>query len=81
MKNTILFAIDGATKETLVSESEKASNKVIFIERIGYNENELLYDTVALLTKIANATPLNVPVYIALDKVCQLIYSNHTKSK
>ena len=75
MKKTILFAIDFNTEETLVSESEKGSNKVNFIERISRNENELLFDAIITLTKITNSTNFDITIFNAMDKVCQLIYN------
>ena len=75
MKKTILFAIDLNTEETLVSESEKGSNKVNFIERISRNENELLFDAVVTLTKITNPNNFDITIFNAMDKVCQLIYN------
>jgi len=77
MKKTILFAIDLNTEETLVSESEKGSNKVNFIERIGRNEDELLFDAVVTLTKITNSTNFDIAIFNAMDKVCQLIYNKY----
>ena len=77
MKKTILFAIDFNTEETLVSESEKGSNKVNFIERISRNENELLFDAVITLTKITNPNNFDIAIFNAMDKVCQLIYNNY----
>ena len=77
MKKTILFAIDFNTEETLVSESEKGSNKVNFIERISRNENELLFDAVVTLTKITNSTNFDITIFNAMDKVCQLIYNKY----
>ena len=77
MKKTILFAIDLNTEETLVSESEKGSNKVNFIERISRNENELLFDAVVTLTKITNSTNFDITIFNAMDKVCQLIYNKY----
>jgi hypothetical protein len=35
----LLFAIDANTKEVIVSDSPKSSNKVVFIERIKQQEN------------------------------------------
>ena len=81
MKNTILFAIDFNTNETLVSASEKGSNKVNFIERISRNENELLFDAVVTLTRITNSNNLDIPIFKAMDKVCQMIYSKHIENK
>ncbi len=77
MKKTILFAIDLNTEETLVSESEKGSNKVNFIERISRNENELLFDAVVTLTKITNSANFDIAIFNAMDKVCQLIYNKY----
>jgi len=77
MKKTILFAIDLNTEETLVSESEKGSNKVNFIERISRNEDELLFDAVVTLTKITNYTNFDIAIFNAMDKVCQLIYNKY----
>jgi hypothetical protein len=81
MKKTILFAIDLKTEETLVSESEKGSNKVNFIERIRRNENELLFDAVVTLTRITNSSNLDVAIFKAMDKVCQMIYLKHIENK
>ncbi len=77
MKKTILFAIDLNKEETLVSESEKGSNKVNFIERISRNENELLFDAVVTLTKLTNSTNFDIAIFNAMDKVCQLIYNKY----
>jgi len=77
MKKTILFAIDLNKEETLVSESEKGSNKVNFIERISRNEDELLFDAVVTLTKITNSTNFDIAIFNAMDKVCQLIYNKY----
>ena len=43
---SLLFAIDKNTEETLVSESQKGSNKIEFIERIPRNDNEVLFNAV-----------------------------------
>jgi hypothetical protein len=77
MKNSILFAIDLNSKETIISESEKGSNKVTLIERITYQENELLYNAVLTLTSIVNSLDFDVSIFKAMDKVCQMIYSKH----
>ena len=53
MNTDLLFAIDTNTKEVIVSESPKGTNKVNFIERIGYSDNEILYNAVVTLTIIA----------------------------
>jgi hypothetical protein len=69
-----LFAIDQKTEEVIVSESPKGSNQINFIERISRQENELLYNAVTILTNISQAPDLDVPIFKAMDKVCQLIY-------
>jgi hypothetical protein len=74
MKKTILFAIDPNTHETIVSETEKGSNKVNFLERIPRFQNELLFDSVVILTNITRSPNFDPAIFKAMDKVCQLIY-------
>jgi hypothetical protein len=74
MSTNNLFAIDQKTEEVIVSESPKGSNKINFIERISRQENELLYNAVTILTNISQAPDLDIPIFKAMDKVCQLIY-------
>lgn len=74
MKKTLLFAIDTNSKETVVSETEQGSNKVNFLERIPRAENELLFDSVVLLTNITRSPNFDPAIFKAMDKVCQLIY-------
>ena len=81
MKKTKLFAIDLNTKEIIVSESEKGSNKVNFIERIRRNKNELLFDAVVTLTRSTNSASFDIAIFKAMDKVCQLIYNKHIENK
>ena len=81
MKKTILFATDFNTEETIVSESQKGSNKVNFIERIHRNENELLFDAVATLTKITKSPNFDIAIFKAMDKVCQMIYDKQIENK
>jgi hypothetical protein len=75
MKKTILFALDPNTQETIISETQKGSNKVTFIERINRNENKLLFDAVALLTEITQSPDFDVEIFKSMDKVCQIIYA------
>lgn len=81
MKKTILFAIDLITEETIVSESQKGSNKVNFIERIHRNRNELLFDAVVTLTRITNSPNFDITIFKAMDKVCQMIYNKNIEIK
>ncbi len=80
MKKTILFAIDIKTEEILVSESEKGSNKVNSIEQIQRNKNELLFDAVVTLTRIANSADFDIEIFKAMDKVCQMVYNKHIEN-
>ncbi len=77
MNTELLFAVDTNTKEVIVSESPKGSNKVNFIERIGYNDNEILYNAVVTLTSITKATNFDASAFKSMDKVCQMLYSKY----
>ena len=81
MKKTLLFATDPNSKETVVSETEKGSNKVNFLERIPRAENELLFDSVVLLTNITRSPNFDTAIFKAMDKVCQLIYEKQQIDK
>jgi len=72
-----MFAIDKNTEETLVSESQKGSNKIDFIERIPRLENEILYNAVVTLNSITTSPNLDVAIFKAMDKVCQAIYNKY----
>jgi hypothetical protein len=74
MSTNNLFAIDQKTEEVIVSESPKGSNQINFIERISRQENELLYNAVTILTSISQSPDLDISIFKAMDKVCQLIY-------
>jgi hypothetical protein len=81
MKKTLLFAIDRNTEETIVSESQKGSNKINFIERIHRNEHKLLFDAVVTLTEITNSPNFDLAIFKAMDKVCQMIYDKQIENK
>jgi hypothetical protein len=81
MKKTILFALDLNTEEIVVSESEKGSNKVNFIERIRRKDNVNLYNAVELLTSLSNASNFDISIFKAMDKICQMMYIKHTETK
>ncbi|MBU3660176.1 MAG: hypothetical protein FGM14_09915 [Flavobacteriales bacterium] len=76
----MLFAIDQNTNEVIVSESPKGSNKINFIERIKQEENVILYNAVVTLSSISSSSNLDVSLFKAMDKVCQLIYNKHKES-
>jgi len=76
----LLFAIDQNTKEIIVSDSPKGSNKINFIERIKRQENDALFNAVATLTSISKASDFDITIFKAMDKVCQMIYNKHTSS-
>ena len=77
MNKNFLFAIDTNTQEVIVSESPKGSIKVNFIERIGRNDNEMLYNAVITLTSITKASNFDAAIFKAMDKVCQMLYNKH----
>lgn len=79
MSTELLFAVDTNTKEVVVSESPKGTNKVNFIERISYIDNEILYNAVVTLTSITKASNFDVSAFKSMDKVCQMLYSKHKK--
>jgi hypothetical protein len=80
MNNTILFAVDLNTKEIIISNSPKRSNKINFVERIKYQDNNILYDAVVTLTSITNAENFDSSIFRAMDKVCQMIYTKHKET-
>lgn len=77
MKRNFLFATDLKTEEVMVSESQKGSNQVLFIERIPRQQNEIFYKAVLTLTDITQAPNLDVNLFKAMDKVCQMIYQKY----
>lgn len=79
MNTELLFAVDTTTKEVIVSESPKGINKVSFIERISYNDNEILYNAVVTLTSIIKASNFDASTFKSMDKVCQMLYSKYKK--
>jgi hypothetical protein len=81
MKKTFLFAIDPKTEAVLVSESEKGSKTLQFVERIERPKHELLFDTVQILTQMTQSADLDMAIFKAMDKVCQLIYAKHIENK
>jgi len=81
MKNTLLFAVDTQAEETIVSESQKGSNKVNLLERISRKENDILYHAVMTLTCVTKAPDIDMSLFKAMDKVCQLIYQKHLEKK
>jgi hypothetical protein len=81
MNTTYLFAIDSNSEEVLVSESAKGTNKIDFIEKISRTENEILYNAVLTLTRVSQDPNLDVAIFKASDKLCQMIYAKHCLRK
>ncbi len=79
MNKNYLFAIDEQTKEVIISESPKGTNKIIFIERIGQKENDIFYNAVLTLTAITKDPNFDAALFKAMDKVCQLAYNKFKK--
>jgi len=77
MNKNLLFAVDTNTQEVIVSDSPKGSNKVNFIERIGRNDSETLYNATLTLTSITKAPNFDVAIFKAMDKVCQMLYNQY----
>ena len=73
----MLFAIDQNTNEIIVSESPKGSNKINLVERIKRYENIILYNAVVTLSSISSSSNLDISLFKAMDKVCQLIYGKY----
>ncbi len=73
----MLFAIDKKTEEIIVSESPKGSHKINTVERIKREDNVILYNAVVTLSSISSANNLDVSLFKAMDKICQLIYKKH----
>ena len=80
MNKNLLFAIDTNTQEVIVSNSPKGSNKINFIESIGLNDNEILYNAVITLTSITKSSNFDVVIFKAMDKVCQMLYNKHKET-
>lgn len=75
MNKNYLFAIDEQTKDVIISESPKGTNKINFIERISHKENAILYNAIVTLTSISKDPNFDAALFKAMDKVCQLIYT------
>jgi hypothetical protein len=80
MNKNILFALDLNTEEVIISDSPKRSNQINFIERIGRQDNDMLYVAVVTLTSITTAANFDIAIFKAMDKVCQMIYSKHKET-
>lgn len=77
----MLFAIDQNTNEIIVSESPKGSNKINLVERIKREENAILYNAVVTLSSISSASNLDISLFKAMDKVCQMVYVKHKENR
>jgi hypothetical protein len=77
MNKKKLFAIDTNTEGVIVSDSPKGSNKINFIERIGRQDNVILYNAVVTLTSLTRASNFDTTIFKAMDKVCQMMYDKH----
>ncbi|MCG2794252.1 MAG: hypothetical protein L6262_11970 [Weeksellaceae bacterium] len=73
----ILFAIDTETDEVIVSESQKGSNKIDFVERVKKGDDVILYNAVVTLASLTTASDFDAPIFKAMDKVCQMLYTKY----
>lgn len=76
----MLFAIDINSEEVIISDSQKGSNNVNFVERISRNDNEILYHAVTTLTSITKDSNFDDRIFKAMDKVCEMIYNKHKET-
>ena len=81
MNTNWLFAIDPTAEEVIVSASPKGSNKIDLVERILRIDNEMLYHAVVALTAVTKDSNFDASIFKAMDKVCQLMYHKHKKTK
>ncbi len=72
-----LFATDENKNEVIVSVSVKGSLKIKLVEMIKYQNNIHLYNAVKLLNAISKDDNFNPNIFKSMDKVCQLLYSQH----
>ena len=77
--SNFLFSVDPKSEEATVSESPKGSKQINFIEKIPREKNEVLYNSVVTLTSITKSPDFNILIFKSMDKVCQLVYTNHKK--
>ena len=77
MNSSLLFAIDINTKEVIVSESSKGTNKINFIERVKQSDNDMFFNAVVTLTSIAKSSSFDARIFKSMDKVCQMMYHKH----
>ena len=76
----MLFAVDINSEEVIISDSQKGSNNVKFVERISRNDNEILYHAVTTLTSITKDSNFDDRIFKAMDKVCEMIYNKHKET-
>jgi hypothetical protein len=81
MNKNLLFAVDTATEEVIVSESPRGSNKVNFIERLSRKDNEALYSVVLTLTAMTKSTTFDAAGFKKMDKECQILYDKYKKAQ
>jgi len=51
------------------------------VERIKREENAILYYAVVTLSSISSASNLDISLFKAMDKVCQMIYVKHKENR
>ena len=74
-----LFAINDSTQQIIVSKAHWYNNKIEEIEKIekiNCKDNELLYEFIVKLTKIAKESPVNKEIFSVIDRECKKQYSS-----
>jgi hypothetical protein len=81
MTTEFMFAINPDSEEVLISESPQGSNQIQLIERVSRLQNELLFHAVVTLTCISQDPNLDLKLFKAMDKVCQMAYQKFKSDK
>tara|TARA_B100000900_G_scaffold123002_1_gene103763 strand:+ start:11275 stop:11772 length:498 start_codon:yes stop_codon:yes gene_type:complete len=81
MNMSFLFAIDINTQEVIVSESNKRTNNINFIERINQRDNDILFNAVITLTSITKSSSFDEKIFKSMYNVCQMMYCKHKEYK
>lgn len=77
MSHSLLFAIDKENQEVVISTSNDGSKKIENKDSIKKSENISLFNAVITLKSLIESDDLDIKVFKAMQKVCEMIYKNH----
>lgn len=77
MSHSLLFAIDKENQEVVISTSNDGSKKIENKDSIKKSENISLFNAVITLKSLTESDDLDIKVFKAMQKVCEMIYKNH----